>query len=90
MTVFLCFFFRFPLGCVWGVLLVCVWWWMLQAPDPESIPHYFPAVGLFCLSALTELLAEPLWVLAHAHMFVRLKVSKSFLIIIQKHFMLTV
>uniref|UniRef100_A0A671N1A7 Protein RFT1 homolog n=1 Tax=Sinocyclocheilus anshuiensis TaxID=1608454 RepID=A0A671N1A7_9TELE len=65
---------RFPVGCVWGVLLVCVWWWVLQAPDPESIPHYVPAVGLFCLAALTELLAEPLWVLAHAHMFVRLKV----------------
>uniref|UniRef100_A0A671N5C6 Protein RFT1 homolog n=1 Tax=Sinocyclocheilus anshuiensis TaxID=1608454 RepID=A0A671N5C6_9TELE len=64
----------FPVGCVWGVLLVCVWWWVLQAPDPESIPHYVPAVGLFCLAALTELLAEPLWVLAHAHMFVRLKV----------------
>lgn len=66
---------RFPVGCVWGVLLVCVWWWVLQAPDPQSIPHYVPAVGLFCLAALTELLAEPLWVLAHAHMFVRLKVS---------------
>uniref|UniRef100_A0A8C1KXP7 Protein RFT1 homolog n=1 Tax=Cyprinus carpio TaxID=7962 RepID=A0A8C1KXP7_CYPCA len=63
----------FPVGCVWGVLLVCVWWWVLQAPDPQSIPHYVPAVGLFCLAALTELLAEPLWVLAHAHMFVRLK-----------------
>ncbi len=62
------------MGCVWGV--VCgVWWWLLQAPDPESIPHYVPAVGLFCLAALTELLAEPLWVLAHVHMFVRLKVS---------------
>lgn len=53
---------------------------MLQAPDPDTIPHYFPAVGLFCLGALTELLAEPLWVLAHVHMFVRLKVTKSVLL----------
>uniref|UniRef100_A0A671QNZ2 Protein RFT1 homolog n=1 Tax=Sinocyclocheilus anshuiensis TaxID=1608454 RepID=A0A671QNZ2_9TELE len=75
---------RFPVGCVWGVLLVCVWWWLLQAPDPESIPHYVPAVGLFCLAALTELLAEPLWVLAHAHMFVRLKVIAESLAMIAK------
>ncbi|XP_016384527.1 protein RFT1 homolog isoform X2 [Sinocyclocheilus rhinocerous] len=74
----------FPVGCVWGVLLVCVWWWVLQAPDPESIPHYVPAVGLFCLAALTELLAEPLWVLAHAHMFVRLKVIAESLAMIAK------
>ncbi|KAI4892752.1 hypothetical protein NFI96_032313 [Prochilodus magdalenae] len=62
-----------PLGCLWGVLLVCVWWWLLQAPDPMTVPHYVPAVGIFCLAALTELLAEPLWFLAHAHMLVRLK-----------------
>uniref|UniRef100_A0A8C2K4L2 Protein RFT1 homolog n=1 Tax=Cyprinus carpio TaxID=7962 RepID=A0A8C2K4L2_CYPCA len=74
----------FPVGCVWGVLLVCVWWWLLQAPDPESIPHYVPAVGLFCLAALTELLAESLWVLAHAHMFVRLKVIAESLAMIAK------
>ncbi|XP_056316269.1 protein RFT1 homolog [Danio aesculapii] len=74
----------FPLGCLWGVLLVCVWWWVLQAPDPDSIPHYVPAVGLFCLAALTELLAEPLWVLAHAHMFVRLKVIAESLAMIAK------
>ena len=70
---------RLPLGCLWGVLLVCVWWWLLQAPDPEAVPHYVPAVGFFCLAALTELLAEPLWVLAHAHMLVRLKASESLL-----------
>ncbi|TRY55025.1 hypothetical protein DNTS_020760 [Danionella cerebrum] len=74
----------FPLGCVWGALLVCVWWWVLQVPDPESIPHYFPAVGLFCLAALTELLAEPLWVLGHTHMFVRLKVIAESLAMISK------
>uniref|UniRef100_A0A3B1IKK1 Protein RFT1 homolog n=1 Tax=Astyanax mexicanus TaxID=7994 RepID=A0A3B1IKK1_ASTMX len=73
-----------PLGCLWGVLLVCVWWWLLQAPDPQTIPHYVPAVGIFCLAALTELLAEPLWVLAHAHMLVRLKVVAESLAMIAK------
>ncbi|XP_053492670.1 protein RFT1 homolog [Ictalurus furcatus] len=73
-----------PLGCLWGVLLVCVWLWLLQAPDPHTVPHYGPAVGLFCMAALTELLAEPLWVLAHAHMLVRLKVIAESLAIIAK------
>ncbi|KAB5584185.1 hypothetical protein PHYPO_G00104480 [Pangasianodon hypophthalmus] len=73
-----------PLGCLWGVLLVCVWLWLLQAPDPQTVPHYGPAVGIFCMAALTELLAEPLWVLAHAHMLVRLKVIAESLAIIAK------
>ncbi|KAI5628398.1 protein RFT1-like, partial [Silurus asotus] len=73
-----------PLGFLWGVLLVCVWLWLLQAPDPQTIPHYGPAVGIFCMAALTELLAEPLWVLAHAHMLVRLKVIAESLAIIAK------
>uniref|UniRef100_A0AAR2LFV5 Protein RFT1 homolog n=1 Tax=Pygocentrus nattereri TaxID=42514 RepID=A0AAR2LFV5_PYGNA len=73
-----------PLGCLWGALLVCVWWWLLKAPDPEAVPHYVPAVGFFCLAALMELLAEPLWVLAHAHMLVRLKVVAESLAMIAK------
>uniref|UniRef100_A0A8C2IQZ4 Protein RFT1 homolog n=1 Tax=Cyprinus carpio TaxID=7962 RepID=A0A8C2IQZ4_CYPCA len=73
---------QIPVGLFTKIL--CVWWWVLQAPDPQSIPHYVPAVGLFCLAALTELLAEPLWVLAHAHMFVRLKVIAESLAMIAK------
>ncbi|XP_012691497.1 protein RFT1 homolog isoform X2 [Clupea harengus] len=64
----------FPLGCLWGVLLVCVWAFVLQAPDPQAVPNYLPAVCLFCWAALQELLAEPLWVLAQTHMLVQLKV----------------
>ncbi|KAL4656002.1 hypothetical protein GN956_G6282 [Arapaima gigas] len=63
-----------PLGVLWSCALACVWLWLLEAPDPHDVPHYTPAVGLFCLSAVQELLGEPLWVLAQAHMFVRLKV----------------
>ncbi|XP_076870595.1 man(5)GlcNAc(2)-PP-dolichol translocation protein RFT1 [Brachyhypopomus gauderio] len=73
-----------PLGCLWGVVLVCVWWWVLQAPDPQTVPHYVPAVMIFCLAALTELLSEPLWVLAQAHMLVRLKVIAESLSMIAK------
>uniref|UniRef100_A0A4W4F0A0 Protein RFT1 homolog n=1 Tax=Electrophorus electricus TaxID=8005 RepID=A0A4W4F0A0_ELEEL len=73
-----------PLGCLWGFVLVCVWWWVLQAPDSQIVPHYVPAVVIFCLAALTELLAEPLWVLAQAHMLIRLKVVSESLAMIAK------
>lgn len=75
---------RLPLGVLWASLLVCVWLWLLEVPDPLTIPHYGPAVGLFALAALQELLAEPLWVLAQAHMFVRLKVVAESLAMVAK------
>ncbi|CAL1608028.1 unnamed protein product [Knipowitschia caucasica] len=73
-----------PLGALWGVLLVCVWLWLLEVPDPVSVPFYSPAVVLFALGGVVELLAEPLWVLAQAHMFVRLKVISESLAMIAK------
>ncbi|KAJ3602724.1 hypothetical protein NHX12_030473 [Muraenolepis orangiensis] len=73
-----------PLGVLWASVLVCVWLWLLEVPDPQDIPHYAPAVCLFALAALQELLAEPLWVLAQAHMFVRLKVVAESLAMIAK------
>lgn len=73
-----------PLGVVWAALLVCVWLWLLEVPDPQSVPHYGSAVVLFALSGLQELLAEPLWVLAQAHMFVRLKVLAESLAMVAK------
>lgn len=73
-----------PLGVLWAVLLVCVWLWLLEVPDPQSVPYYSPAVVLFALGGVQELLAEPLWVLAQAHMFVRLKVVSESLAMIAK------
>lgn len=69
---------------MWAALLVCVWLWLLEVPDPQSVPHYGSAVGLFALSGLQELLAEPLWLLAQAHMFVRLKVLAESLAMVAK------
>ncbi|XP_041638979.1 protein RFT1 homolog isoform X1 [Cheilinus undulatus] len=74
----------FPLGVLWAALLACVWLWLLEVPDPQAIPYYGPAVLLFALSGVQELLAEPLWVLAQAHMFVRLKVVAESLAMIAK------
>ncbi|XP_042354466.1 protein RFT1 homolog [Plectropomus leopardus] len=73
-----------PLGVFWAVLLICVWLWLLEVPDPQTVPYYGPAVVLFALSAVLELLSEPLYVLAQAHMFVRLKVVAESLGMIAK------
>uniref|UniRef100_A0A671W2F5 Protein RFT1 homolog n=1 Tax=Sparus aurata TaxID=8175 RepID=A0A671W2F5_SPAAU len=73
-----------PLGVLWAALLACVWLWLLEVPDPHTVPYYSPAVVLFALSGVQELLAEPLWVLAQAHMFVRLKVVAESLAMIAK------
>ncbi|XP_069007205.1 man(5)GlcNAc(2)-PP-dolichol translocation protein RFT1 isoform X2 [Embiotoca jacksoni] len=73
-----------PLGVLWAVLLVCVWLWLLEVPDARTVPYYGPAVVLFGLSGVQELLAEPLWVLAQAHMLVRLKVVAESLAMIAK------
>lgn len=75
---------RLPLGVLWALLLACVWLWLLEVPDPQTIPYYGSAVVLFALSGVQELLAEPLWVLAQAHMFVRLKVVAESLAMIAK------
>lgn len=75
---------RLPLGVLWALLLACVWLWLLEVPDPQAVPYYGPAVVLFALSGVQELLAEPLWVLAQAHMFVRLKVVAESLAMIAK------
>uniref|UniRef100_A0A8C9SYL4 Protein RFT1 homolog n=1 Tax=Scleropages formosus TaxID=113540 RepID=A0A8C9SYL4_SCLFO len=74
-----------PLGSLWAFALGSVWLWLLEAPDSHSVPHYAPAVGLFGLAALQELLAEPLWVLAQAHMFVRLKVMQPWSVTLFLH-----
>ncbi|XP_077582016.1 man(5)GlcNAc(2)-PP-dolichol translocation protein RFT1 [Stigmatopora nigra] len=73
-----------PLGALWGVLLAAVWLWLLEVPDPKVIPFYGPAVVLFALAGVQELLAEPLWVLAQVHMFVKLKVVAESLAMLAK------
>ncbi|XP_035308252.1 protein RFT1 homolog isoform X2 [Cricetulus griseus] len=63
-----------PLGVFWSLLLGWVWLQLLEVPDPDVVPYYGAGVVLFGLSAVVELLGEPFWVLAQAHMFVKLKV----------------
>ncbi|KAG2470416.1 SMBT1 protein, partial [Polypterus senegalus] len=71
-----------PLGTVWALLLGWVWLRLLETPDPLSIPHYEFGVLVFGLSAVVELLSEPLWILAQAHMFVKLKLLYTSVLLI--------
>ncbi|XP_042195502.1 protein RFT1 homolog isoform X2 [Callorhinchus milii] len=71
-----------PLGMLWAVLLSWVWLRLLQVPDPALLPHYEAAVVLFSLSAVVELLVEPLCVLAQAHMCVKLKLVYAVFLLI--------
>ncbi|XP_059129930.1 protein RFT1 homolog [Peromyscus eremicus] len=63
-----------PLGVFWSLLLGWVWLQLLEVPDPNVVPYYGAGVVFFGLSAVVELVGEPFWVLAQAHMFVKLKV----------------
>ncbi|XP_069499650.1 man(5)GlcNAc(2)-PP-dolichol translocation protein RFT1 isoform X2 [Ambystoma mexicanum] len=73
-----------PLGVLWSVFLGWIWLEILEVPVADAIPHYGFGVLVFGLSAVVELLSEPLWVLAQAHMFLRLKVVAESLSIILK------
>ncbi|XP_004581600.2 protein RFT1 homolog [Ochotona princeps] len=73
-----------PLGVFWSLFLGWVWLRLLEVPDPDAVPHYGTGVMLFALSAVVELLGEPFWVLAQAHMFVKLKVLAESLSVILK------
>uniref|UniRef100_A0A8C2T4V7 Protein RFT1 homolog n=2 Tax=Coturnix japonica TaxID=93934 RepID=A0A8C2T4V7_COTJA len=75
---------RVPLGVFWSVFLGFVWLHVLEVPDPSVVPHYQAGVVAFGLSAVVELLGEPFWVLAQAHLFVRLKVIAESLSIVSK------
>lgn len=65
---------NFPLGIICAGALSFIWSTQLEVPDPSVIPHYHVAVLLFALASVIELLAEPLWVLGQALLFVKLQV----------------
>ncbi|XP_060621874.2 man(5)GlcNAc(2)-PP-dolichol translocation protein RFT1 isoform X1 [Anolis sagrei] len=75
-----------PLGVCWSLFLGWVWLDVLEVPDENTVPHYNFGVVAFGLSAVIELLGEPFWVLAHVHLFVKLKVIAESLSIICKCF----
>ncbi|XP_002730908.1 man(5)GlcNAc(2)-PP-dolichol translocation protein RFT1-like [Saccoglossus kowalevskii] len=62
------------LGLACGLSLAYFWVYFLEVPNPETIPNYSVGVVVYTLSAVLELLAEPLYVIAQVLLFVKLKV----------------
>ncbi|XP_074861523.1 man(5)GlcNAc(2)-PP-dolichol translocation protein RFT1 isoform X3 [Carettochelys insculpta] len=73
-----------PLGVCWSLFLGWIWLQLLEVPDPDVVPYYEIGVVAFGLSSVVELLGEPFWVLAQAHLFIRLKVIAESLSVISK------
>ena len=70
-------FLSVPLAVVCSGVLGLVWVYCLDHPDPSVVPYYGIGVICFALSTLIEVLAEPLWVVGQAFLFVRLKVTTA-------------
>ncbi|XP_044880742.1 protein RFT1 homolog isoform X2 [Mauremys mutica] len=71
-----------PLGLCWSLFLGWIWLQLLEVPDPNSVPYYKIGVVAFGLSAVVELLGEPFWVLAQAHLFIRLKLLYTSILVL--------
>lgn len=70
-----------PFSVVVCCILSFVWISLLQRPDPSIIPYYDFGATCFALSTVIEVLAQPLWVIGQAFMFVKLRVlMDSFLL----------
>ena len=54
-----------------AIVLSCVWVFLLDKPSSD---YYVWGVMAYSLAAVLELCAEPLWIVAQAFLYVRLKV----------------
>ena len=66
---------RIPLGCISASLLSFIWLHLLELPDSSLISFYNYAVIGYALSAIVELLSEPLFVIGQVLLFIRIKVN---------------
>lgn len=51
--------------------------WLSPLITQPNIAYDSVGVAVFCVAAVTELLTEPLWVLAQMHHYVTLKVAMA-------------
>ena len=67
---------RSPFSPLLGLVTSCLVsaLWLSPFLKQPNVPYDVIGVVLFSLSAITELLAEPLWVLSQTHNYVKLKV----------------
>ena len=69
------YIYSIPIGCITSILLSIVWTTLIEQPNDDSIPYYKVAVIGYALSAIVEMLSEPLFVIGQVLLYVRLKVS---------------
>ncbi|XP_046548577.1 protein RFT1 homolog [Haliotis rubra] len=63
-----------PISLVFATVFSLVWMFALELPDPDAVPYYNVGVVCFCITSVLECVADPLWLVARAHLFVKLKV----------------
>uniref|UniRef100_A0A1B6KM47 Protein RFT1 homolog n=1 Tax=Graphocephala atropunctata TaxID=36148 RepID=A0A1B6KM47_9HEMI len=63
-----------PLCSVMCLLFGWVWLCVLETPDPQITTHYTLGVYAIAISCVVEMCVEPLYMVAQAFLFVRLKV----------------
>ncbi|XP_061171320.1 protein RFT1 homolog isoform X1 [Saccostrea echinata] len=64
----------FPMSILVCLVFGCVWMFVLESPDSESIPYYGTGVVCFCLTTIITTLARPHFIIGQCHLFNRLRV----------------
>ncbi|XP_013404396.1 protein RFT1 homolog [Lingula anatina] len=62
-----------PIGILTAMVFSYVWLYLLEVPDPIQMPNYHIGVYSYASCAVIEILSEPVWLTAHAFLFVKLK-----------------
>ncbi len=65
---------RFPIGVTCAAVFGFVWLFLLEHPDPISIPHYDLGVKVFAMSTLIKLLGEPMRMASQILLYPRIRV----------------
>lgn len=76
--------FRLPVGFACTFLSIYCWIFLLEVPGAQITAHYDMAVVVFGMCAWAELIVEPLWVIAQAFLFIKLRVISEGLAIVVK------
>uniref|UniRef100_A0A8D9AHU3 Protein RFT1 homolog n=2 Tax=Cacopsylla melanoneura TaxID=428564 RepID=A0A8D9AHU3_9HEMI len=63
-----------PICCVLCVLFGFIWLHILTIPDPSVTSHYTIGVWSIAISCIMEMCCEPLYLVAQAFLFIRLRV----------------
>ncbi|KAL1457103.1 hypothetical protein WDU94_001766 [Cyamophila willieti] len=67
-------YYTLPICCVLCLLFGFIWLHILTVPDPSVTSHYTIGVWSIAISCIMEMCCEPLYLVAQAFLFVRLRV----------------